>query len=95
MWELFCGSEVEGERGNTGVTHPSLLWSGPQEITRGIQGLMVEAFRQGECEMRSSALAIRQTGANFANNIMTLITFLVLNLIVLIPIAQLFLRALE
>lgn len=45
--------------------------------------------------MRSSALAIRQTGANFANNIMTLITFLVLNLIVLIPIAQLFLRALE
>ena len=45
--------------------------------------------------MRSSAVSIRQTGATLANNILTLITFLVLNLIFIIPVAQFFLRPLN
>ena len=51
--------------------------------------------RQRGNDMRSSAVSIRQTGATFANNILTLITFLVLNLIFIIPVAQFFLRPLN
>ena len=45
--------------------------------------------------MRSSAIAIKQTGVNWANNILTLVTFIVLNLIFIIPVMQFLLRTVE
>jgi len=57
--------------------------------------LLAATFGQRGWDMVTSAVAIRRTGVTCASNVMTLITFLVLNLIVIIPIAQIIHRALD
>ena len=42
--------------------------------------------------MKSSAIALGQTSKSMANNLLTVFTFLLINVIIIIPVVQLLLR---
>ena len=45
--------------------------------------------------MKSSAIVLRQTSKSFASNLLTVFTFLLINAIIIIPVAQVLLKTFE